>query len=282
MPYLRKVQLERAIVAPSIYGEFPHEVTEVGLVLERAVKAEVEQFLREYTKFLGIAEFEKHFRIDLYFDHNNVYVIEVNVEVADGWGVALNLGRAAGFSPPESQVFPDAFPTFSGDLRKTEFRLAIDEFARLGHTATMCEQKERVVDPFDNKIYLARFAKVWTGKQAHVPALYHCGNAKWEDIPEDVYLKFAEKFCPEAIKTRYSAKPRCELGRAKQMRKLFAEGGAVAQERVSPFQTEVGEHVQAVVMCAGSQVVTGYIQVASNGRHVINDKNTKKGPLLFL
>lgn len=282
MPYMKAVQLNRAVVAPSIYGTFPHEVIDVGLVLEHTVVVELERFLGEYTNFLEVVETKKFFRIDLYFDDNTVYVIEVNVEIADGWGVALNLQRAAGFPSPNLSAFPEIFPTFPGDPRQSEFCLAIKEFAQFGHTANVCEQNTRIIDPLDSKIHLACFAEQWVGEHVLVPAMYHCGNTVWDSVPEDVYLKFAEKFCPEAVKSRYSVKSRSELGRANQMRKLFAEGRAIAQARVEPFQTKAGEQVQAVIMCAGTTVVTGYIQVAPGGRKVINDKGTKKGPLRFL
>jgi hypothetical protein len=280
MPYFQETMLDRAIVAPSIYGDFPHLVTNLSLIVEDDIKVELGQFMREYAAFLDAQD--KYFRIDLYFDADHVYVIEVNVEVADGWGVALNLQRAAGCKPCERATFPNVFPTFPGDPRETEFRLAVNEFAFLGVDSSVQLLSERIFDPLDNKLHLARFADRWVGERVKVPRLYWNGNAAWEDVPQDVYLKFADKFSPEAIRSRYSAKPRSELGKAKQMKQLFAEGSAIAQERVITALTPCGKQVQAVVMCAGSQVVTGYIQVASAGRSVINDKGTLKGPLIFL
>lgn len=280
MPYLQETLLDRAIVAPAIYGDFPHFTTDLSLVIESEVKAELGQFMQEYAAFLDAQD--KYFRIDLYYDADCVYVIEVNVEVADGWGVALNLLRAAGCKPCAKAAYPNLIPTFPEDPRETEFRLAVKELALLGVGASVEVLSERTFDPLDNKLHLARFSDVWTGQRVIIPRLYWNGNAAWEDIPQDVYLKYADKFCPEAIKSRYSAKPRVELGKAKQMRRLFAEGGAIAQQRVRPALTTCGKQVQAVAMCNGSQVVTGYIQVAPAGRNVINDKGTKKGALVFL
>ena len=280
MPYLQEAVLNRPMVAPSIYGDFPHFVTNLSLVIEREIKIELTKFIQEYATFLGAQE--KYFRIDLYFDQDYVYVIEVNVEVADGWGVALNLLRAAGCVPIQGVTFPAVFPTFPDDPRETEFRLAVKEFALLNQNSSVEVFPERVFDPLDNKIYLARFSDVWGGQRVKIPRLYWSGNATWEDIPQNVYLKFADKFCAEAKKSRYSAKPRSELGRAKQMRQLFREGRAIAQERVSPSLTVCGKQVQAVVMSSGLQVVTGYIQVAPANRTIINDKGTEKGVLIFL
>lgn len=280
MPYLQKTLLDRAIVAPSIYGDFPHLVTDLSLVIEGEVKTELGRFIREYAAFLGAED--KYFRIDLYFDGDRVYVIEVNVEVADGWGVALNLLRAAGRELCERTTLPSVFSTFPDDPRVTEFKLAVNEFAILGATSSIEVLPVRTFDPLDNKLHLARFSDVWIGERLRIPRLYWNGNAAWEDVPQDVYLKFADKFCAEAIRSRYSAKPRSELGKAKQMKQLFAEGNAIAQERVNPSLTACGKQVQAVAMCSGSQVVTGYIQVAPAERSVINDKGTEKGALIFL
>lgn len=280
MPYLQETLLDRAIVAPSIYGDFPHFVTDLLLVIENEVKTELGRFVREYAAFLDAQD--KYFRIDLYFDGDRVYVIEVNVEVADGWGVALNLLRAAGRTLFERTTFPTAFTTFPDDPRVTEFKLAVNEFAILGATSSIEVLPVRTLDPLDNKLHLARFSNMWVGERVRIPRLYWNGNAAWEDVPQDVYLKFADKFCAEAIRSRYSAKPRLELGKAKQMQQLFAEGNAIAQERVNPSLTACGKQVQAVAMCSGSQVVTGYIQVAPAERSIINDKGTEKGALIFL
>ena len=280
MPYLQETPLDRAIVATSIYGDLPHLVTNLSLIIESDIKAELGRFVREYATFLDAED--KYFRIDLYFDGDYVYVIEVNVEVADGWGVAFNLLRASGRSLCEKPTVPTVFPTFPGDPRETEFTLAVNEFAILGVASSIEVLSERKFDPLDNKLYLARFSDVWIGERVKVPRLYWRGNAAWEDVPQDVYLKFADKFCPEAVKSRYSAKPRSELGKAKQMKQLFAEGSAIAQERVNPSLTACGKQVQAVAMCSPSQVVTGYIQVAPAERSVINDKGTEKGVLMFL
>lgn len=283
MPYLEPRSLDRSIIAPSIYGEFPHHVTDTCLVVEGVIKTELETFMREYITFLGAAARRKCFRLDLYPTTDSMCIIEANVEVADGWGVALNLQRAGKLAPlPPGNELPSVFPTFPDDPRQTEFRLAIDEFARVGRTARMVEETERTFDPLDNKLHLARFSDRWSGERVTVPKFYHEGNTEWEDVPENVYLKFTDKFCVEAVKARYSAKPRSELGRAKQMRRMFVQGKALAQARVPSFRTETGEQVQAVVMCSGARVVTGYVQVAPADRNVINDKGTAKGILRFL
>lgn len=185
MPYLQETLLDRVIVAPSIYGDFPHLVTNLSLVIEDEVKKELGRFMQKYGAFLDAQD--KYFRIDLYFDGDSVYVIEANVEVADGWGVALNLLRAAGCKPCKKAKFPNLIPTFPDDPRETEFRLAVNEFALLGVEASVKVLPERTFDPLDNKLHLARFSDVWKGQRVKIPRLYWKGNAAWEDVPEDVH-----------------------------------------------------------------------------------------------
>jgi hypothetical protein len=282
VPYLETHSLDRTIVAPSIYGSEPHAVTDTTLIIEQALREELQDFLGSYTRFLGVEHEPKWFRVDLYFDAVQVHIIEVNVEVADGWGVALNLMRAADNPLVGSFSFPSEFLSFAGDLRQTEFLLALSEWKRIGHRAGIRELETRVVDPLDNKRHLARFSKAWRGERVRVPRLYDVGCTPWEDVPTDVYLKFADKFSPEAAQSRYSVKPRSELGRARQMRELYGQGLAIAQDRAVPHRLSDNRQVQAVVMCAGSRTVAGYIQVAPSGRQVINDKGTEKGALFFL
>jgi len=278
------MRLNDAVVATSIYDEMPHLVESVGLTLPADIVAELQRFMSEFATFTRIRDLsEKCFRLDLYFDGTTVFLIEINVEVADGWGVSLNLLRAADktLRPKVVGLFPIIIPTFPGDLRATEFNLACSEFLRYGHLTEVVLNPSRVHDELDNKKYLTRFAQVWKGGLVKVPKTYSVEVCPWENVPEDVYLKFTDKFCPEATKARYSAKPRRELGRAKQMRGLYLEGRAIAQERIEPYRLPDNRQVQAVVMFLGVIPVTGYIQIAEPERQVINDKGTKKGVLVL-
>lgn len=280
---LKLTELDANVVATSIYGDAPHLVESLGLYVDQVARLELEEFMRQFCSFVGIdAHVEKYFRLDLYFDEVTVYVIEINVEVADGWGVSLNLLRATGKSLPCSgQMFPTIIPTFPEDPRQTEFELACHEFKAYGHLSEVITKDARIFDPLDSKLFLARFSKTWRGDRVKVPRMYFSEVCPWETVPTDVYLKFTDKFCPEAMSARYSVKPRSELGKAKQMRKLYDEGRAIAQERVEPYRLSDERQVQAVVMFAGSVPVTGYIQIAGATRKVINDKDTSKGALIF-
>ena len=275
--------LSTTVTARSIYGDEPHYVEPLGLTVEPLVRKELARFLREFIAFTGING-ENYFRLDLYFDAFRMYVIEVNVESADGWGVGLNLLRAAGrtLGSELTQCFPTDFPTFPGDLRRTEFELACTEFAIYGHRACINTHSARYIDPYDDKIHLARFAPHWRSEYVRIPLLYSQEICPWEQVPQDVYLKFREKFDPEAVKSRFSVKPRSELGRAKRMRELYTEGRAIAQERITPYRLADGRGVQAVVMCAGSTPVTGYIQIAPQEREASSTTRApRKDPSCF-
>ncbi len=278
------VSLDSTVVAQSIYGDMPHLVEPLGLTLSSDIAEELNTFMSDFVSFVQISNVpEKFFRLDLYLEGENVYVIEINVEVADGWGVSLNLLRAADrlLNREVSGLFPKQIPTFPNDLRVVEFELACSEFEEYGHVAKVVFNKSRIFDELDNKIYLTRFSQVWQGDLVKVPKTYSIEVCSWEDVPADVYLKFTDKFCTEAIKSRYSAKPRSELGKARQIKKLYHAGLAIAQERIDSYRLPDNRQVQAVVMCSGANPVTGYIQIAAPERQVINDKDTNKGVLIF-
>lgn len=283
MLHVSPTPLDTTVVASSIYGDMPHIVEPLGLVIDQGARVELKEFMARFCAFVEIDDAnKKYFRLDLYFDGVTLYVIEINVEVADGWGVSLNLLRAARRSLYCSELsFPKTIPTFPGDLRQTEFELACREFDTYGHKAEIVTEDQRLFDPLDNKLFLARFSHTWTGERIKIPRMYYHDVCSWENVPADVYLKYADKFCPEAIRSRYSAKPRSELGKARQMQKLYGEGRSIAQERVEAYRLPDGRQVQAVVLCAGCVPVTGYIQIAPPERQVINDKGTAKGVLVL-
>lgn len=276
MPYLQETTLDRTIVAPSIYGNFPHTVTDLALMVEPEIRVELERFVQEYAAFLGAAG--KYFRIDLYVEAGYVYIIEVNVEVADGWGVALNLLRAAGYTPCDESVFPTQFPTFAEDARQTEFGLAIAEFAQLDHQASMIHLDAPVTDELDNKWHLARFAGRWKSDRVLIPIFYWQEKCQWDSLPNDVYFKRVD----DVGAKRQKVIARTSCARQNDFRQQYRKCRVIAQQQVATLTTADGSQAQAVVMCSDTKVVAGYIQVAPAERDVINDRGTKKGSLLFL
>lgn len=278
MPYMKEFPLDSAVVASSIYGTFTHQVTSVGVVLESTIKSELERFQREYTSFLGVADGEKFFRVDLYFDSKQVFIIEVNVEVADGWGVSLNLLRAAGIPLVMPAPLPVVIPTYPEDPRETEYCLAISECARLGVQVSLEVHPKRLEDPLDNKRHLAQFSTQWQSDLVAIPVFYEWRTCHWNQLPKEVYFKRVDGRGPKSVQVV----PRSSCVRRNDFRSQYRRGKVIVQAQVEPFLTEEGEPVQAVLMCAGGKVVTGYVQIAPRGRTIINDKGTKKGPLMFI
>lgn len=67
-------------MASAIYGDTPHSVEPLGLILDAGVRAELQRFMTEFCAFVEVRESdEKYFRLDLYFDGETVSVIEINV-----------------------------------------------------------------------------------------------------------------------------------------------------------------------------------------------------------
>src|SRR3989338_7094869 len=190
---VERFSLDESVLPRSVYRdpfkgyEIAHKTTSWGLVLEDEVQDETGAF---FDKLL---------------------ILEVNVETQDGWGVALNLVRAAGVKveiPPDADM-PGEFIDY-GDGHRAEFELACQELALLGCKAAI-KEGELNPDPWfwgipwsipkhelDDKMYLARFASTWQGESVLVPKMYHRDEVPWEEIPEDVIFKFGKKYGPES------------------------------------------------------------------------------------
>jgi hypothetical protein len=284
VPRIQTFELDSSIVAPRIYGTYPHEVTSIGLSIEQDIKEELSRFLEEYLRFLE-ADAHIFMRVDAFIERDKLNIIEINIECQEGWGIALNLLRASGnTSSLKNTRLPAEIIQYASDYRP-EFELAQKECALLGHDMHIVNWKERpgilARSIFDSKIYLARFAQIWKGKKIHVPNIYLAETVPWEKIPTEVVFKFCEKYGVPACKAKYSVTTRRDIGKGKFMRKCYGEGNAIAQERIAPFQLSDGSVTQAIIMCAGSAPVTGYLQVAPACEFIINDKTARKGPLVF-
>jgi hypothetical protein len=291
MTQVTEFQLNENVLAKSIYKSYPHKTTQTGLLLKDEVRQELKAFLKHFLQCSGYQEEGLYFRIDAFIGEERLYIIEVNVELQDGWGVALNLIRASGnVLSPNGAVLPKAFTDY-GNGYKAEFELACSELALLGVAAAVTSKQyylapgQEVRPPkheMDSKMYLARFASRWDSESVIIPRMYCAETTPWDEIPEDVIFKFCHKYGAEALKARYSVIERSNVGKAKFVRKCYNKGTLVAQERVSPLMLDDGSVTQAVIMCAGTEPVTGYLQVSPAGTIVINDKTAKAGPLLFV
>jgi hypothetical protein len=208
------------------------------------------------------------------------------VELQDGWGVALNLLRASGNTPRpiKGTMLPMEIIAYSEDYIP-EFELAQREFAILGHEMQIVGWRERQgvasKSKFDDKLYLAKFSRVWCGNLVRVPAIHDILSTCWDDLPDDVVFKFREKYGEASRKARYSVARRAQIGKGKYMRQCYNEGTAVAQEYTEPLRLEDGSATQAIILCSGATPVTGYLQVAPQGVFIINDKTASKGALVL-
>lgn len=296
MTRITQFHLDESILAKTIYKGYPHKTTATGLLLGEEVREELRAFLRQFLQCSGYPEDDLYFRIDAFIGEEGLYIIEINVELQDGWGVALNLLRASGnelFIPYGAiSRLPTVFQNYGNGYR-TEFELACEELALLGFEKRPIVQDmpsylapgTPVYPPkheLDSKIYLARFAPQWDGESVIVPRMFCVETTPWDAVPEDVIFKFCRKYGPEARKARYSVLDRSKAGKAKFIRRCYNAGTLVAQKRVSPLTLDDGSVTQAVILCVGPQPATGYLQVSPAGTMVINDKTAKAGPLLFV
>lgn len=278
--------IDQSIVAPITYRDYPHLTTSIGVEIGQKIREELSLLLAGFLKFHKREGKGTFIRVDAFLSEDGLNIIEFNVELADGWGVALNLARACG-KPVELPVgveLPRQYTAYKSDYLP-EYRLAISEFGRLGQNSMSIKEDfwtPEVKDPLDSKLCLEQFARTWSGNTVRIPKLYSVETTLWESLPENVVFKFTEKYGPEALRARYSVAPRDKIGKGKHVRQSYNASKAVAQERITPHTLPDGSVTQAIIMCAGSTPITGYLQVASQGEFIINDRTGRKGPLLFV
>lgn len=285
MPKVRSFPLDNAIVAKRIYRDYPHQTTTVGCIIEEPMRRELASFLEGFLRFIQCDE-NIFLRLDVFLNDGVLNIIEINVELQDGWGVALNLLRASGNKPKpfNGAVLPAEIIVYNEDYTP-EFQLAQSEFAVLGHIMRIVGWQERRGIPskskYDDKLFLAQYSRIWRGTLVHVPCMYSVENTAWEDLPEDVVFKFREKYGDASRKARYSVARREQIGKGKYMRQCYNTATAVAQKYIEPLRLEDGSATQAIILCSGATPLMGYLQVAPQGVFVINDKTASKGALVL-
>lgn len=284
MPKKVTFTLDDSIVAERMYKDCAHRTTPHGLVIEKCVQEELRAFLAAFLEFVGCKECV-FLRMDAFVSETHLDVIEINVELQDGWGVALNLLRAAGHSPSFNGAYlPTEIIDYDNGYHE-EFDLAQREFGLFGHRMNVVHWRDRrgviAKGEFDSKMFLARFAQVWKGERVRVPRMFFAEATAWEAIPEDVVFKFCHKYGKEARQAGFSVATRVQLGKGKHMRRCYNAGTAIAQERVTTLSLHDGSRAQAIILSSRDDLLAGYTQVAPSGEFIINDRTSVKGPLVF-
>jgi hypothetical protein len=299
---LQPFEIDRSIVAPSIYAGAPHRITDVGVSLPSAIVKELQGMLRAYNRFLGVRE--PYYRIDAYFDATTISILEINAAFVDGWGTALNLARASNISiPGEKLRFPIHFASVENayrpelELFARELELCRSERVEVCDFRTWCwadteiyvygrvpHDDSLLVLPrdglrLDDKRNLAQFERERKGlPDIHIRIPQHyMAPTPWEEVPNDVVLKFRDKDGKEARQARQSVIIGKPQGKAKFLRGCYEAGLLIAQTYVAPSVHE-GNNTQLVILAVGDEPVTGYVQYST--KKIIND-NSVHGPLAF-
>jgi hypothetical protein len=300
-------EMDQSIVAPVIYGALPHRTTNKGVRLSVKVVRELEQFFTRYPCPVMIEKcraqrqgFPAYYRVDAYFDSERLSILEVNAAFVDGWGTSLNLARACGIPVDGSKlVFPKSF-AYTNSIYAPEMNLWLGEMAKLGKplgTVVKAQlQPSNYQEPtyvygrggegdpnlfpycgrlLDQKRFLYYMERQWDGDLVKIPRHYRAPATLWEDLPEDVVLKFDDKGSEECQRARASVlmgKPR---GKAPFLKRSFQSRQLLGQEKIEPMRIE-GRNCQLIIMVVGSTPVTGYVQYSH--RQIINDDSIH-GPL---
>jgi hypothetical protein len=297
----RDFSLDPSIVAHVIYRDYPHQTTGRGVVLDSAVTSELQAFLAAFTASLG-NDHKPYYRIDAYFDEESLWILEVNAAFVDGWGTALNLARASGIEVDLGALwFPENFTTLNPDYRP-ELALLVAELAvagrehrikkwpvgsktlvyvygRIDTNAWSCDGEWEPYDGLrlDNKLNLGLFRQQWDGEVVEIPRHYIGRCDQWEDIPNDVVLKFCDKGSEECQKARWSVSFGKPSGKAPFIKRCYRAETLLAQSFIRPTQ-EDGKNCQLVILAMGSELITGYVQYSQS--RIVND-NSIHGPLMI-
>ncbi len=302
---LKAFDMDRTVVAPSIYQGTTHRITERGIALSPGVVGELRRTLCAYNRFIGARA--PYYRIDAYFDHESLSILEINAAFVDGWGTALNLARASKIAIDNERLqFPYHFATLE-DAYQPELELFVKEleyrreeraevwdfgdwpwentpiyvYGRMPYDDTLLVLPHQGLR-LDDKRNLARFQ---LGRQealergsVRIPQHYMAPETPWDRIPSNAVLKFCDKGGAEARKARLSVLIGKPTGKAKFLRQCYEAGSLIAQEYVPPFVDD-GNNTQLVILVVGDEPVTGYVQYST--KQIIND-NSVHGPLALL
>lgn len=288
--------IDKFIVAPIIYGNCHHSTTNRGVVVHDEIKKELARFLSDFNVWIGVEQ-TPYYRIDAYFNEQGLWILEVNASFVDGWGTALNLSRASKIRIDYNRlVFPKLF-TSMDKLYLPELELFVSELACLGfHDHSVCEWDGRIdqiyvygrvglkephILPYDgirldNKLNLGLFSREWKSDVVKIPFHYISRFNSWEEIPQEVALKFCDKGSVECKRARQSVMLNKPLGKARFIKQCYEAETLLAQNIVCPTRDEDGNNCQLVILAIGDRPITGYAQYSR--REIIND-NSIHGPL---
>lgn len=296
---------DRTMFPASLYGNKPYRVGNIGLMMPRRIKQEVERFVQEFLVVCKFGAEGVYLRLDLFVDPNlgEVHLLEVNSRLVDGWGAAFGLARIGGQGIEE--ISGDArragFPSLwhlplSNRVYRNDFDFTLQELEQLGVSATELATLDGgeigewiyyygwdrpkgnglLIAPssgyeIENKVHLARFSQVWQGERVKIPIGYSVCSVAWEEIPRDrVIFKFCEKHGEDSERARASVLYPNEVGRGRFVQQCYARGTIVAQDLVESF--EAGDKIcQLILLTSGKAVIAGYVLWAPRGTRIITD-----------
>jgi len=294
--------MDESIVAPIIYGENRHYTTNRGVIISSEARQELKKFLSGFNASVNVEQIP-YYRIDIYFNNQFLWILEINASFVDGWGTALNLSRASNIVvDPTRLIFPKRFVTKS-KMYLPELELFMSEMSALGindHSIcdhSICERDGNSADPIyvygrvglknqphilpyeglrlDNKLNLGLFSRAWNGNMVKISRHYINRFEPWEKIPNEVVLKFCDKGSEECQRAGESVLFNKPTGKAPFLKRCYKAETLLAQDFVRPSKQN-RDNCQLVVLVIGDEPITGYVQYSWN--KIINDNSTH-GPL---
>lgn len=134
----------------------------------------------------------------------------------------------------------------------------------------------------DCKSHLAIKAEYWKSKLVKIPKHYTSNIGKdrgkecsWENLPDNVVLKFDDKINPAAQKSWFNVFMGKPSGKGSSLKRLYNDGIVLAQEMITPTKFN-GNNCQLIILAIGANIVGGYVQYSPKA--IITD-DSLHGPL---
>lgn len=298
----RNFDINEEIVAKTIYWNEKREFSPKWLEISSKLKQEFNTFLEKYIDFVWLRK-TAYFRIDAYFDEDNLYILDINASYVDGWWNAMNLTRAV-WKEIDSILlnkFPDK-TYLQEEIYRPEFELFINEMSiywkQIEEVTQINERyktyiygvEKRLWNLFpydwlriDNKLNLAMFSKLWKWENIKVPEFILSNQCSWEDLPRDYVLKVTWKQDISRLNEKNTMwiDWKVKIWKPKKWKlasSLWEENKLVAQKKISPYLDENRKNNQAIIMTLDTDIIAWYVQKSTFD--IIND-NSLQSPLIF-
>ncbi len=301
----KEFNINKDIITSSIYEGQKRQIDNMWIEISEEINAELTIFLDNYINFLWLNWKKVFFRIDAYFDKNQLYILDMNASFVDGRWNALNLTRSIwkkvdllilNYFPKNLKLEKEEYrPEFELCIKELNILFFNDqvngyEYPDFNEISDIKSKKEEIyiywetnkiwenILPYnwkyiDNKNNLADFSKIWKWDFLKIPEFITSNELNYSQLPKEIVLKIAWK---EDIREDWRNK--VFIWKPKKWGSLWEQWKLVAQEKVSPLKNYKWENTQAIILSLWTKALVWYVQ--NSTKDIIND-NSIQSPLVL-